>query len=164
MNQLEKVYLDELADILHAENMLVKALPKMRDAADSPALSSLFETHLAETRKHVTRLETIFRSLGLPAREKKCEGMLGLLMEGQHLMQRSKPSPAPDAALGCGARKIEHFEAVSYHCLSQWARVLGDAESAALLEETLREEERMTKKLMQAGSKRLRADRLVEAA
>src|SRR5690606_31634703 len=137
---LEKIYLDELADTLHGENMLVKALPKMRDAATSPALAALFEAHLAETRNHITRLETVFRSLGLPAREKKCEGMLGLLVEGQHLMQRTRPCAALDAALACGARKIEHYEAVSYQCLSKWAVTLGADEAAALLDETFREE------------------------
>ena len=164
MNQLEKIFLDELADTLHAENMLVKALPKMRDAALSPELKGLFDGHLAETREHVARLETIFRSFDLPAREKKCEGMLGLLMEGQHLMQRYKPSAALDAALVCAARKIENFETVSYSSLAKWASALAADDAAAILDETLKEEEKLVKKLGQIGARVLRREASMEKA
>lgn len=162
MNQMEKIFLDELADILHAENMLVKALPKMREAAFSPELKAAFDAHLAETREHVARLEGIFRSFDLPAREKKCEGMVGLLVEGQHLMQRSKPSPALDAALLCAARKVEAFEGVSYSSLAKWAALLEQEEAAERLEETFKEEERMGKRLMQLSGKALRRDAFLE--
>ena len=47
--ELHELFLDELADILSAEQQLTKALPKMAEAAISEELTAAFETHLTET-------------------------------------------------------------------------------------------------------------------
>jgi ferritin-like metal-binding protein YciE len=47
---------DQLRDILHAEKQVLKALPKMINAARSVQLQALMETHLQETEVQVERL------------------------------------------------------------------------------------------------------------
>jgi ferritin-like metal-binding protein YciE len=140
---LEKLLCDEIADLLHAENMLVKALPKMVTGANAAELKDLFGRHLIETREHSKRLETMFGLLGLPAREKKCEAMMGLLVECQHLLTRAKPSPATDQVLVCAARKIEAFEIVAYDSVAAWASYCGHDKIGALAQATMREEQAM---------------------
>ncbi len=56
---LKELYTDELKDLYHAENQLVKALPKMAKAATSEALRQGFEEHLEQTKEHVQRLERV---------------------------------------------------------------------------------------------------------
>src|SRR5580693_4896756 len=61
---LKELYVEELKDIYSAETQLVKALPKMAEAATSEELSKGFQDHLEQTKGHVRRLEQIFDQLG----------------------------------------------------------------------------------------------------
>ena len=47
---LKELYVDELRDLYSAEQQLVKALPKMAEAATSDELKSGFEEHLEQSR------------------------------------------------------------------------------------------------------------------
>ncbi len=141
LDELGKLLCDELADLLHAENMLLKALPKLAAGACAPELKALFDTHFEETRSHVKRLEKMFAALDLPVREKKCEGMMGLLVECQHVLTRAKPSLAVDQALLCAARKIEAFESVAYRSIAAWAALCGYRSIADLATQAAAEED-----------------------
>jgi ferritin-like metal-binding protein YciE len=65
LESLKDLYVEQLRDLHSAESQLLKALPKMADAAATPQLKTAFREHLEQTRQHVERLETIFRNLGL---------------------------------------------------------------------------------------------------
>ena len=56
-NRLKHLYVEELKDLYSAENQLVKALPKIAEAASSEDLRAGFEEHLEQTKEHVARLE-----------------------------------------------------------------------------------------------------------
>src|SRR5690349_22174429 len=96
---LKELYVDELKDLFDAENRLVKTLPKMAKAATSEELRSGFEEHLEQTRGHVDRLKEIFDSLGEKPTGKKCAGMMGIIKEGEELMDEEFADGAMDAAL-----------------------------------------------------------------
>ena len=147
MSELRELLLDELADILYAENLLLKALPKMAKAARSESLREAFEEHLQQTETQVERLKEVFDLFGKPAKAKKCEAMEGLVAEGKTIMDEWKGSPACDAALISAAQKIEHYEIASYGCLVTWADMLGNSEAYDLLEQTLDEEENTDERL-----------------
>jgi ferritin-like metal-binding protein YciE len=76
---LKELFIDELRDLYNAENQLVKALPKMAKASESPELKSGFEEHFEQTKGHVKRLENIFSKLGEKPKGEKCKGMEGLV-------------------------------------------------------------------------------------
>ena len=147
MSELRELLLDELADILYAENLLLKALPKMAKAAQSESLREAFEEHLQQTETQIERLKQVFDLFGKPAKGKKCEAMEGLVAEGKSIMDEWKGSPACDAALISAAQKIEHYEIASYGCLVTWADMLGNSEAYDLLEQTLDEEENTDERL-----------------
>jgi ferritin-like metal-binding protein YciE len=147
MNQLKELLVDELADIYYAEKLLLKALPKMAKAAHSEGLRNAFEDHFSETENQVKRLEGVFKSLGEPAKAKKCDAMIGLLEEGKSVMEEWKGSPAVDAALISAAQKVEHYEIASYGCLCTWAKLLGEREALDLLKQTINEEQTTDQKL-----------------
>ena len=73
----------------HAENQLLKALPKMAKAAANPALKAGFTEHLAQTKGHVSRLTQALKILGLPAKGKPCHAMQGLVEEGGEAIRAS---------------------------------------------------------------------------
>jgi ferritin-like metal-binding protein YciE len=140
MKTLKDLFLDSLADIYYAENQLVKALPKMAKAATDDQLQEAFESHLEETKGHVTKVESVFGEFGQKARSKKCPAIVGLTDEADEMASENKGSPAIDAALIAAGQKVEHYEIATYGSLKEWAQVLGEDVAADTLEEILEEE------------------------
>ena len=85
--------------------------------------------------------------LDVPARGKKCEGMKGLIQEGQDMMSEAEDDATRDALMIASAQKVEHYEIASYGTARTWANLLGKSEVASLLEETLEEEKETDKRL-----------------
>jgi ferritin-like metal-binding protein YciE len=147
LNSLHELYLNELKDLYHAEQQIIKALPKMAEAASSPELRNAFEQHLAETRVQAERLEQIFQKLGEPAKGQKCKGMVGIIDEGEDMMDEDAPPAVADAALIGSAQRVEHYEIAAYGTARTYARRLGFEDQAQLLQQTLTEEAETDKKL-----------------
>ncbi|HEY1860181.1 MAG TPA: ferritin-like domain-containing protein [Gemmataceae bacterium] len=143
---LDDLYVDELKDLYNAENQLVRALPKMAQAASAPELRTAFEEHLEQTRGHVQRLEQIFKKLDVSPKGKKCKAMEGLIEEGKEVMDDVEP-PVLDAGLIAAAQRVEHYEMAGYGCVRTFANLLGYDDAAELLQETLDEEGAADKKL-----------------
>lgn len=139
--QLDDLFFDTLKDIYFAERQVLKALPKMAKAAQSPELRAGFEKHHTETEMHVERLEKVFELLGKSPRGKTCDAILGILEEGKEIMDEFKGSQALDAGLVSAAQAVEHYEIARYGTLATWAKQLGHTEALNLFLETLREEE-----------------------
>src|SRR4030095_11086165 len=99
MGTLHEAFVDELRDTYDAEKQLTKALPKMAKAANSPELRAAIEAHLEETRKQVERLEQVFASVDEKARGKHCDGIAGIIEEGQAVMQEDFDEATADACL-----------------------------------------------------------------
>jgi ferritin-like metal-binding protein YciE len=136
MSELRDSLIKELGDIYDAEQQLLKALPKMVQAAASPELKEAVEAHLRETEQQVARLKEIFETLGQPVKSKPCKAMQGLIADAE---QGIKDHDG-DAALISIAQKIEHYEIASYGTLRSWASLLEEEEIADLLADSLDEE------------------------
>jgi len=148
-NALMELYIDELKDLYDAENRLVKALPKVAKAATSKKLRSAVEEHLEQTKGHVVRLKEIFDNMSEKATGKKCAGMMGILKEGEEIMDEDFEGEVMDAALISAAQRVEHYEIAAYGCVRTWADLLGESEASSLLDKTLEEEKETDEKLTQ---------------
>ena len=138
---LKEFFLEELRDIYGAEKQLTNALPKLRKAATSPDLAMAFEEHLQVTQNQIARLEQIFQLLDEKPESKKCEGMEGLLKEGESVIKDTDVGSATrDVGLIVSAQKVEHYEIAAYGSLRQLAKNIDKAEVSRLLEESLQEE------------------------
>lgn len=151
LDSLEKLFIEELKDVYSAEKQILRALPRMAKAAESPELQQAFTKHLKETEGQVNRLERIFKELGQAARGKKCKGMEGLLEEGKEVLEEEGEPAVIDAALISAAQRVEHYEIAAYGCLRTYAQLLGYPGAEQLLQQTLEEEEAADKKLTQLG-------------
>jgi ferritin-like metal-binding protein YciE len=151
LDSLQKLFLEELKDIYNAEKQILRALPRMAKAAESPQLQQAFTRHLKETEGQVQRLEQVFQELGQSARGKTCKGMQGLLEEGKEMMEKDGEAPVLDAALIAAAQRVEHYEIAVYGCLRTYAQLLGLSRAEQLLQQTLEEEEATDKKLTELG-------------
>jgi ferritin-like metal-binding protein YciE len=137
---LHDAFVDELCDAYDAEKQLTKALPKLAKAARSPDLRAAFEAHLEETRGQIVRLEQIFANLGEKVRGKHCDGIAGIIEEGKAVMEEDFDEATMDACLIAAGQRAEHYEMAAYGTMVAWARAMGHAEAADLLQETLDEE------------------------
>lgn len=138
--QLDELFHNTLKDIYFAEKKIVATLPKMVKAATSPELKAAFEKHTSETEGHVTRLEEVFGLIDAKPQAKTCDAIMGIVKEGEELIQEYKGSAALDPALLAVAQAVEHYEMSRYGTLKCWAEELGIDEAVSLLDATLQEE------------------------
>ena len=144
---LDDLLVHELQDLYDAEQQIIKALPKMIKAASATELRTAFENHLRQTEDQVGRLKQVFSLLGVPAKGIRCDGMAGLLAEGQKMMDERVDPDVLDAALIGAAQKVEHYEIAGYGCVATYAQMLGRTEVRDLLTRTLDEEEATDERL-----------------
>ena len=146
-NSLHELYLEELKDLYDAENQIIKALPKMVEAASSEELQGALTEHLEVTRGQAKRLEQIFQNMGEKLKAEKCKGMEGLIKEGSDILSEDMDEDVKDAAIISAAQRIEHYEMAGYGTVRTWANLLGETEAEELLQETLDEEKEADEKL-----------------
>jgi len=143
---LRELFHETLKDIYFAEKKILTALPKMAKAAQADELKAAFDKHEEETQEHVARLERVFAEIDQAPRGKTCDAILGIIEEGQEVMKEFKGKPALDAGLLAAAQAVEHYEIARYGTLKTWAAELGFDQAVKLLEATLAEERRPTKR------------------
>lgn len=147
LETLRDLYVLELKDLYSAEKQIIKALPKMVKAATNRQLSSAFNQHLEQTKRQAKRLEDILASHDESTRGPKCQGMEGVLKEGDEMIGEDAEDEVRDAGLIAAAQRVEHYEMAGYGCARTYAELLGDKKGARLLDTTLREEEATDLKL-----------------
>ena len=163
LENLEKLYVDELKDAYDFEHQILDALPKMEKAAVSPQLQEAFREHREQTKGQVRRLEQVFNMLGRDADRKTCKGMKGLISEGEEYIKAKGDDATIDAALVSAAQRVEHYEMAVYGTLRTFARALGHTEQANLLQQTLDEEAKADEKLTRLAESGINVEATVPA-
>lgn len=151
---MDDLFVHTLRDIYYAEKQILKNLPKMIDKADSPLLRQGFETHLRETEGHVDRLENVFKLHGVEAKGVTCPAIDGILKEADEIAGDIDDKQVLDAALVAAAQAVEHYEITRYGTLIAWAKKLGRADCAEILQQTLAEEIATDAKLTELAEER----------
>ena len=145
MKPLEKLFWDEIGELLHVEELLLKALPKMKEAVTAESIKEQLEEYRAQVQEDCKRVRDLFQLFEVPPREKKCDAMMGILVRGQQLMQRCGRGPSLDAALLGQARKITAYKRAAYVTAAAWAKSLQSKEAARPLDRTGAAEEKAGK-------------------
>jgi len=140
--KLADLFHDTLKDVYFAEKKILTTLPKMTKAAHSPDLKKAFEKHRGETEGQVERLEKVFGFIEAKPHGKTCDAIMGLVKEGEEVIDEYQGSPALDAGLLAVAQAVEHYEISRYGTLRTWADELGLANAVKLLDATLQEEKK----------------------
>ena len=144
---MDDLFVHQLRDIYYAENQIVKALPKMIEKATDSQLKQGFQSHLAETKTHVKRLEEVFEMHGVEAKGIDCPAIDGIIEEAEEVAGEVADKQVLDAALIGAAQAVEHYEIARYGTVIAWAKQLGRSDCAAVLQKNLDEEKAADKKL-----------------
>jgi ferritin-like metal-binding protein YciE len=147
IKSMDDLFVHTLQDIYYAECQIVKALPDMVEKAHDAELKQGFQSHLAETRTHVKRLEQVFQLHGKEPKGADCPAIDGILEEADDIAGEVEDKSVLDAALIAAAQAVEHYEITRYGSLVAWANQLGRSDCARLLQQNLEEEKAADKKL-----------------
>lgn len=162
MSDPQELFLHELGDILGAEKLILKMLPKLASEASDRELKAGFKRHEKETREQIKNIEQAFKSLRKRVKAENCPASQGLKKEHDDFMRQHKPEQDVANAFltGAGAR-AEHYEIAAYTGLVTMARAMGEREAARLLNANLQQEKKMlqdvdkiAKRLAEAGAKK----------
>ncbi len=140
IDSLQKLWIHELKDLYSAENQILKALPKIIDAASDEELKSALADHLRETQQHVVPPRNHFQEGRRRARRLSLQGMEGLLEEGDGILKDATDPQVRDAGIISACQRVEHYEMAGYGTAGAYAELLEEMEAAALLQQTLDEE------------------------
>ena len=144
---MDDLFVHTLRDMYYAENQIVKSLPDMIEKATDAKLKQGFQTHLGETKNQIKRLEQVFKLHGVEIMGVDCPAIDGLIEEADEVAGEVDDKNVLDAALIAAAQAVEHYEITRYGTLIAWARLLGRADCASLLEQNLQEEKAADSKL-----------------
>lgn len=159
---MEDLFQHTLQDIYYAENQIQKALPDMIEKATDPELKRGFKKHLVETKGHIKRLEQVFKKLKKEPKGTKCPAINGIIDEANEIAGEVEDKMVLNAALIGAAQAVEHYEMTRYGTLVAWARTLGRADVAKLLEANLSQEKATDKKLTGIAKKKINRKALVQ--
>ncbi len=144
---MDDLFVHTLKDIYYAENQIVKALPDMIEKATDAQLKQGFQSHLAETKGHVKRLEQVFKMHGVEVEGVDCPAIDGIIKETKEIIGEVEDKKVLDAALIAAGQAVEHYEITRYGTLIAWAKQLGRSDCASVLQQNLDEEKAADKKL-----------------
>ncbi len=144
---LYDLLLHKLMALYDVEDEILKTLPRVIKKVHNENLQAALEIHLQETKDQVGRLEECFSLLDAKAKKLKVEAIRALAEDGAWVMEHVVEGPALDANLIAAVQYVEHYEIAGYGTAIAWADLMGHAEVADILGETLDEEMNADEKL-----------------
>jgi len=140
LDNLRKLYNNQLQVLLSAEQQIIDALPKMIEKSSDPQLKQALQSHLQETQVQATRLEQILREETKSAEPVKAKTLAALVTEAEEMVKDTTDESVRDAAIIAAAQRVEHYEIAAYGAVRTWAHILGKTSQAELLDRTIKEE------------------------
>ncbi len=147
IDTLHKLYVHELKDLYSAESQILKALPKMIEAATDKELRAVLEEHLAESEEHLARIVRLFEGLEFEPGGHRCRGIEGLIAEASDVLADVTDDSVKNAAIISGCQRVEHYEMAAYGVARAFAAKIGRHDDAAVLTTTIEEEGAMDREL-----------------
>ena len=155
MDEMKKLMVEQLRDAYSAEKQALRAMPRMMKKATSQSLRDALQMHVEQTEGQIERLEKALELMGSKPGRKVCEGMRGIIEEGQSELEDHDKGPLMDVLITAAQQRVEHYEIASYGTMAALAKAAGQAEVAQLLAQTLQEEKQTDEKLTQLAESEL---------
>jgi ferritin-like metal-binding protein YciE len=155
IKSMQDLFVHTLRDVYYAEKQILNALPEMIGKTTDASLKQAFQSHLGETKNHVSRIEQVFQIVRAEPKGVDCPAIDGIIEEAEDIIGETEDKQVLNAALAAAAQAVEHYEITRYGTLIAWAKQLGRNDCASLLQKTLDEEKAADKKLTEIAEARL---------
>jgi ferritin-like metal-binding protein YciE len=137
---LKALYIKHIRMMLSGEEIFLRGLQRMAEAAADGQLKEAFRVHGQQTEVHSTRLRQILQRSAGEADPLRCKVAADLLDEAEDMIKDASHESVRDAALIAAAQRVEHYEIAAYGAVRHFARVLGLEQDADALNQTIQEE------------------------
>jgi ferritin-like metal-binding protein YciE len=154
VKDLRELYELMLEKALSSEEQILKeGLPGMIKASTNPDLAAALQSHLEETRMHVSRLERLLDRLEGEENETKCKVTAALISDANSAAKDAVNANLRDVVLIAAGNQVEHHEISVYGTLKRFAEILGEFDDAETLNRTLEEEKKANELLTELAQK-----------
>jgi len=147
MESAREFFVHELSDMLDAERKILGILEESQEDTERDDIRKALQMHHSQTEKQIDRIEQVFDELGDEQKEAECKGIQGLKEEKQDFLKEDPSEELIEVFTIGAAAKVEHYEIASYNSLIDLATKLGLKKGIRLLQQNLREEEQMLRKV-----------------
>lgn len=131
-----------LGELLYVERRLAgDVLASLASSVQDAELRTALQHHLDETRAHVERAETAFRSLEVAPTANLCRAFEAAVAEHEELASKVSMPALADAFHAQAALRTEHLELALYTTVLQLASALGHGDAVEPLQRSEREED-----------------------
>lgn len=89
MKSMDDLFHNMLQDVYYTEKQLLRTLPKLARKSSNAELERALTDHREETENQVQRLEQVFDMIGKKPRGRKCEAILGIVAEGDEVLEEA---------------------------------------------------------------------------
>lgn len=153
-------FVHELNDMMDGERQLVEALRENAEDSSEPELRRAFNEHREQTENQIERLRQCFELLGEESETTECHGIRGLVAEKKAFKEEDPSEDLVDLFnVGAGI-KAENYEICAYESMVRMAREMKHNKVAKLLNENLKEEKAILRK-METFSKRIKPNQMM---
>jgi ferritin-like metal-binding protein YciE len=151
---LRELYLNELADLYDAERRAILLVTRLAEEAQHADLRAALTHHSVEARLHLERIQLILTHWGEERRPRTSAGLAGIVQEADDRLNDPATGDARDAAIIGIAQRVAHYEIAAYGAARIFARWLNRLDDARLLEETIAEQQRAERRLIDVADAR----------
>lgn len=148
-----ELFVHELKDMLDGEKQLLNVLEENAGDSSRDDLQEAFGRHREETRGQIERLQQCFELLDEQPEETECQGIRGLVAEKKAFSEEDPSEDLIDVFnVGAGI-KAESYEICAYESLINMAREMKHTKVAQLLNQNLKQEKAVLKKMEEFSKK-----------
>lgn len=139
----QAVFIEQINDLLSAELLINKALPRYIEVVSSSSLHAALVLYWKETTQHASTLLKILEELNFaisPSVRSVCKTIEGTLEEADAVMRHDGDSPVKDASFIAIIQRLQHYKMAIYGTARTFARHLEYNQAMILLQHALIEE------------------------
>ncbi|RZJ85909.1 MAG: DUF892 family protein [Chryseobacterium sp.] len=144
---LQILFINQLRTIFWAETEIKKLLSASQTGMASSNVKSILHQLIDASSMRLTRLQYIFKVIGIPARGKRCYAVQGQVEEFSSVLAGGSDGPSRNAGIINLLQKMGHYQIASYKSLTVFAQNVGKREIQDLLELNLADVREYDKKL-----------------
>lgn len=138
--ELRGLFERQLKELYWAEAVIQNMLRGVIVQASSKDLATLLRKHLTETDVHLSRLDEVFRAIGIVAEALVYDAVACLIKDTESFIHNTRQGVVRDAGIIALLQKLKHHEIACYGTMRAYALALREESVVLLLEQTLEEE------------------------
>ena len=139
-SELRGLFEKQLKELYWAEGIMQNMLNGIIEQSFSKDLIAILQKHSNDTVVHLSRLDQVFRSIGVPAEPLVYDAVKCLIKDADNFIGQTRKGVVRDAGVIALLQKLKHHEIACYGTMRAYAIALREEDVVMLFEQTLIEE------------------------